>query len=72
MDKKIREKLDYYFKKADESIDQRPRPRTPAKPDSLSSVIRTKRESDLFMAQLDAMANLARKEYLESKNKESE
>jgi hypothetical protein len=70
MEKSIEEKLDYYLRMAERSAGQKPKPSTPSQPDSLSTVIRTQRDADLFMAQLDAMTELAHKEYLERKQKE--
>ena len=69
MEKTIQEKLDYYRSIAKRAGDQRPACDKPAKPDSLSTVIRTQRDADLFMAQLDAVTQLARREYLERKEK---
>jgi hypothetical protein len=66
MEKSIEEKLDYYLRMAERSGGQNPRP------DSLSTVIRTKEDAVVFMAQLDALTKLAHEEYLERKQKETQ
>jgi hypothetical protein len=65
MEKTIQEKLDHYRRIAERSAGQESKSNTAGQPDSLSTVIRTKRDADMFMAQLDAVAKLAREEYLE-------
>jgi hypothetical protein len=67
MEKSIEEKLDYYLRMAERSAGQKPKPSSPSMPDSLSTVIRTKEDAVLFMAQLDALTKLAHEEYLERK-----
>ncbi|SEJ38583.1 hypothetical protein SAMN05216327_109171 [Dyadobacter sp. SG02] len=67
MEDKIREKLAHLQDLAQKSVAPKTAKQRPAKPDSLSTVIHTKRDADLFMAQLDAVVKVAREEYLESK-----
>jgi hypothetical protein len=72
MEDKIREKLAHLQSLAKKSVARKAITQTPAKPDSLSNVIRTKKDADLFMAQLDTVVKLAREEYLESREKETQ
>ena len=72
MKKTIQEKLDDLRKMAKRSVNQTPDVRTPAKPDSLMSAIRSKKDADMFMAQVEAVTRMAQAEYLASKEKESE
>jgi hypothetical protein len=66
MEEKVRKKLEYYLEMAERSTGDELKSNTPVRPDSLSTVIRTKEDAVLFMAQLDALRELAHQEYLES------
>lgn len=70
MEDQIRDKLAHLQDLVRKSPSPKAASQKPAKPDSLSTVIKTKRDADLFIAQLDAVVRLAREEYMDLKGKE--